>query len=590
MAKTGIEWADNSLNFYNWDCTRVSPGCKNCYMMAMANKFNRPMTGHPQWRGAKAYKELKAIEPGAVVFVNSMSDTYHESVPVAWIHGIHNAATYLRPDVIFLLLTKRPERALALSDYLSWPKNLWIGTSVETPEYLWRLDYLLQIPAVGHFISAEPLLDSLTELRPYLYPTPQRKGLGWVILGGESGDKRRMFKQDWAREVRDLCVKAKVPFLFKQGSALYPGQDRLLDKREWNEAPFSILKHEAAVPVLIASTVRKIHMDAPELDDATPSIAEMVRDAERDYLSEVKARHERIFERAANGDSLADWEWRIVNNRLAIECDRATRLNVAPGLDLSAEDFVGKHVGVLGMTGMGKSNLVAVLCEELAPHIQMSIIDLEGEYWSLRDKHPFLVVGRGVHVDRQIDVMDATRLVNEIMETGQSVILDMYEFDEDERNEFLRLYLNRLFEVEGYKKKPHIVVMEEAAEFLSQQKKSPVNESAVRLANRGRKRGISIIMASQRPAKLDKNVLNMSRILFLLGVQFPQDISAYRGALPKDFNTENVAKNLATGQAIVRRAGPDGKLLASVYNIRQRETKDLGATPKLQKQLSPEMA
>lgn len=324
-------------------------------------------------------------------------------------------------------------------------------------------------------------------------------------------------------------------------------------------------------------------------------------------------RHELINQRRALEEAKLELEWKLqpidaeyhlieadmpirlerLNIAQQVEAERHHALhglNIAPGLHLYAEDFIGKHVGVLGMTGMGKSNLVAVLCEELAPHIQMSIIDLEGEYWSLRDKHPFLVVGRGAHVDRQIDVMDATRLVNEIMESGQSVILDMYEFDEDERNEFLRLYLNRLFEVEGYKKKPHIVVMEEAAEFLSQQKKSPVNESAVRLANRGRKRGISIIMASQRPAKLDKNVLNMSRMLFLLGVQFPQDIGAYRGALPKDFNTENVAKNLATGQAIVRRAGPDGKLLASVYTIRRRETTDLGATPTLTKQQAPEMA
>lgn len=613
MAKTSIEWADNTLNFYTWDCTRISPGCKNCYMMTMAASFNRPLVGKPQWRGANVYKELRALKPGAVVFVNSMSDTYHENVPVAWIHAIHNAAAYLRPDVTFLLLTKRPERTLALSPYLAWPKNLWIGTSVESRDYLWRLDYLLQIPAAGHFVSAEPLLDSLTELKPYLYSTAWRKGLGWVILGGESGKVRRMFDHQWAREVRDLCLKAEIPFMFKQGSALRPGEDRLLDGREWNGSPFHLEKHESETPqtpVVVKTDLLSVFARAR--DEAalehyqqrlpTLQVRYAVLRGELDalYLKKKQVSEKRLQIPLDEAIKEKAWELQPVENEITgIERDRLVRedrlrrdkaarsLNIAEGLALTAEDFVGRHVAVLGMTGMGKSNTVAVLCEELVKHIQMTIIDLEGEYWSLRDQHPFLVVGRGEHVDRVVGVADAEKLVSEMMESGRSVILDMYDFDTEERDEFLRRYLDRLFEIEGMKRKPHIVVMEEAAEFLNQRKKSSVSEAAIRLANRGRKRGIGLIMASQRPAALDKNVLNMSRILFLHGVQFPQDIGAYRGSLPKDFDAEGKAKNLRTGEAIVRRAGPDGKPQVQVFTIRRRQTADLGATPSLLQQQSP---
>ena len=207
MSKTTIEWASHTLNFYTWDCTKVSPGCQHCYMMELAKRRNKPLTGYPQWRGSNAFRELRALPPGSVVFVNSMSDTYHEHVPLAWVHSIHNAAAYLRPDVTFLLLTKRPERALALSPYLAWPQNLWVGTSVENDDYLWRLSYLIRIPAAGRFVSAEPLIGSLRfGLETYL-----TRGLGWVIVGGESGKDRRDFDKEWAKSV--ICVSV-MPYRF----------------------------------------------------------------------------------------------------------------------------------------------------------------------------------------------------------------------------------------------------------------------------------------------------------------------------------------------------------------------------------------
>lgn len=259
----------------------------------------------------------------------------------------------------------------------------------------------------------------------------------------------------------------------------------------------------------------------------------------------------------------------------------ARLLDVAPGLTISADDFVGEHVAVLGMTGMGKSNLVSTLCEELAPYVTMSIIDLESEYHSLRDLYPFLVVGRGDHVDREIGVDDAEALAEEALTTSQSVIIDLFEFSKAVRHEFVQRYMDRLFELEGKLRRPHIVVVEEASEYFHQRRKSPVSESAERLATRGRKRGIGLILASQRPASVDKNVLNMCKILFLLGSQFRHEIKAYEGMLPESFDTAAITRDLTVGQAIVRRKASDGKYRAHVYSIRRRRSKDLGATPKL---------
>lgn len=238
MGKTSIEWADKSLNFYTWSCNKVSEGCKHCYMMTMANRFGKPdPNGTPQWRES-AMKEYKALQSGDVVFVNSMSDTYHPGVPFEWIERIHNLAD-ARPDVIFLMLTKRPERLLELSDRLVFPDNLFVGTSIELPKYIApRLEALFAVPAMGHFVSLEPLLGSLfPEWETFFNHVVDRMWLDWVIVGAESGDNRRAFDIDWARELRDWCTEHRIPFMYKQGSHRKSGQNRLLDGREWNETP-----------------------------------------------------------------------------------------------------------------------------------------------------------------------------------------------------------------------------------------------------------------------------------------------------------------------------------------------------------------
>lgn len=231
MAKTNIEWADKSLNFMKWYCQKVSPGCKHCYMMAMAKLYPHLASNRPQLREPDRIKaELRKLKPGDVVFVHSMSDSYLEAVPLEWIQYFHETAVSY-PQVVFLMLTKRPQRALDLSADLDWPANLWIGTSVETKDFLFRLDTLFNIPAAGHFVSVEPLLAPLPELEPYL------SRLGWVIVGGESGTRRRKFDKQWAIAIRDMCQQQDVPFLFKQGSADRSGQDRLLEGRAWNGQP-----------------------------------------------------------------------------------------------------------------------------------------------------------------------------------------------------------------------------------------------------------------------------------------------------------------------------------------------------------------
>lgn len=253
MGKTNISWASHSWNPYSWNCNKVSPGCANCYAEALAHRRGGVFAGAPQPReGEGVRRELHNLPAGSVVFVNSMSDTYHEGATLAMIHSIHNAAAYVRPDVTFLCLTKRPERALALSPILAWPENLWIGTSVENSDYLWRLSYLLQVPAAGHFVSIEPLLGPLPSLNAWLtdedyltFGHIRLHPIRWVIVGAESGPNRRIFKQDWARQIRNMCVATHTPFLYKQGSAYAPGSDRLLDGREWNESPFHLEKHES---------------------------------------------------------------------------------------------------------------------------------------------------------------------------------------------------------------------------------------------------------------------------------------------------------------------------------------------------------
>jgi protein gp37 len=228
MGKTKIAWATKVLNFYTWNCNKVSPGCEHCYAEAQAKRWNRPaFAGTPQWRESSD-RDYLALRAGDIVFVNSMSDTFHKGVPDEWIHRIFDMAAE-QSHVFYLLLTKRIERAAAMASSLHWADNIWIGTSVENEKYARRIDVLRQIPAAGRFVSFEPLLDNVGDI--------SLAGIDWAIVGGESGEHRREFDKAWAQHIRYVARRDGAAFFFKQGSDRYPGKDRLLNGREYNEFP-----------------------------------------------------------------------------------------------------------------------------------------------------------------------------------------------------------------------------------------------------------------------------------------------------------------------------------------------------------------
>lgn len=231
--RSTIEWTESTWNPVT-GCSKVSPGCKNCYAERMAKRLNA--------MGQKRYRNgfdvtlqpdilrlpLNWREP-RVIFVNSMSDLFHEKVPETFIHAVFNtmAAAYWHT---FQILTKRSERLSELAHCLPWTKNVWMGVSVESPQYIRRIHDLRTVPSAVRFLSMEPLLESITEL-------PLR-GVDWVIVGGESGPRCRPMDADWVRQIRDRCIKSGVPFFFKQwGGVRKKNNGRLLDGRTWDELP-----------------------------------------------------------------------------------------------------------------------------------------------------------------------------------------------------------------------------------------------------------------------------------------------------------------------------------------------------------------
>lgn len=230
---SAIEWTEATWNPVT-GCTQVSPGCDHCYALTFAERF-RGVPGHPYEAGfdltlrpGRLDLPLRWRDP-RVIFVNSMSDLFHVRVPDAFIQRVFEIMQAADWHT-FQVLTKRPQRAVRMAERLPWPSNIWLGTSVETAQYGWRVDALRKVPAVVRFVSCEPLLGPLSAL--------DLTGIGWVIVGGESGWGNRAPNPDWIREIRELSLSANVPFFFKQWGGRYPKSGgRLLDGREWNEMP-----------------------------------------------------------------------------------------------------------------------------------------------------------------------------------------------------------------------------------------------------------------------------------------------------------------------------------------------------------------
>jgi protein gp37 len=232
---TSIEWTDATWNPVR-GCTKVSPGCKHCYAEAFAERF-RGVPGHPFEQGfdlrlvpEKVLEPLTWKRPRRI-FVNSMSDLFHEKVPPSFIAAVFSVIERAHWH-IFQILTKRPERLCEISSTLPWPSNLWMGVSIESARYAYRARLLATIPAKTKFISAEPLLGPI--------PDMPLEAINWVIVGGESGRFARPMDLSWARGLRDQCKSAGVAFFLKQlggRTTKRGGEQAVLDGRRWREFP-----------------------------------------------------------------------------------------------------------------------------------------------------------------------------------------------------------------------------------------------------------------------------------------------------------------------------------------------------------------
>ncbi len=234
---SGIEWTDATWNPVT-GCTKVSPGCKNCYAARMANRLQAmgqanyangfQLTMQPHMLNLPlSWKTPKRI------FVNSMSDLFHKDVTVPYIQSVFDVM-HRAPWHQFQVLTKRSERLLELSDKLGWAQHIWMGVSVETVKYSYRIDHLRNSGAEVKFLSLEPLLGPL--------PNLDLRSIDWVIAGGESGPYSRDVAVEWIIDIRDQCLAANVPFFFKQwGGVRKKTTGRFLEGRTWDEMPESVL-------------------------------------------------------------------------------------------------------------------------------------------------------------------------------------------------------------------------------------------------------------------------------------------------------------------------------------------------------------
>ena len=211
MNKTGISWTDLTWNPVS-GCSKVSPGCTHCYAEAWSHRWGRSfdVTLHPE-----KLKEVKRIPSGSKVFVNSMSDLFHEKVPFEFIDRVFRAIDS-RQDVDFQILTKRPEHVIDYDRPLQpFPDNLWLGVSIEMALYKDRIDLLRKTSAHVKFISFEPLLGDIGAI--------DFSGISWAIIGGESGPHHRPMNIEWARNIVRQAKDQGVAVWMKQLGGIRPG-------------------------------------------------------------------------------------------------------------------------------------------------------------------------------------------------------------------------------------------------------------------------------------------------------------------------------------------------------------------------------
>jgi len=243
---SSIEWTDTTWNPIA-GCTVITPGCTNCYAMRMAARLEamgvpkyqgltRKSGGRAVWTGAVTLDEGVLAAPATwrkprLVFVNSMSDLFHPAVPIDFIARVWGAMGGA-PQHSFQLLTKRPERMRAVLTEQGLPtlRNVWLGTSVENAEVLWRLDELRETPAAIRFVSFEPLLGSVSGAN--------LDDIHWAIVGGESGPRSRPMEEAWVDEIQACSARAGTAFFFKQwGGRNKKAAGRTYRGKTWDELP-----------------------------------------------------------------------------------------------------------------------------------------------------------------------------------------------------------------------------------------------------------------------------------------------------------------------------------------------------------------
>ena len=230
---SGIEWTEITWNPVT-GCTKISEGCQHCYAERLATRLQA--MGVPKYRDGFSVSlhphtldDPLTWKTPRLVFVNSMSDLFHDSVPAAFIEHVFGTMN-LALRHTFQILTKRPRRVTELNTRLTWTPNIWLGTSIECQERLERVAALRATGARIKFLSLEPLLGPLPDL--------DVTGIDWVIVGGESGPGARPMEADWVRAIRDTCVTAKTPFFFKQWGGVWKKRTgRTLDGRIWDQMP-----------------------------------------------------------------------------------------------------------------------------------------------------------------------------------------------------------------------------------------------------------------------------------------------------------------------------------------------------------------
>jgi len=239
---SSIEWTESTWNPIT-GCTKISSGCKHCYAERMAIRLKA--MGQPNYaNGFELTIHEHALElplhwkKPQTIFVNSMSDLFHEDVPTDFILQAFDVMHRARWHK-YQILTKRSDRLLELDPYLTWEPHIWMGVSVENKDHIFRIDHLRQTHSLIKFLSLEPLLGPLQRLN--------LKGIDWVIVGGESGHQARPMDASWVVDIRNQCQGMKVPFFFKQwGGPNRKKTGRRLEGRTWDETPVAVNTAKAA--------------------------------------------------------------------------------------------------------------------------------------------------------------------------------------------------------------------------------------------------------------------------------------------------------------------------------------------------------